>query len=205
MNSTAPAVATTAAARARRWLTLVLWLVAAAVQAAGGEEHFQAGLSAFRGGDYRQALTRFEQARRAGYDSATLDYNVGVSHYKLGDYQQARSALQRAARSPELRGVAYYTLGLTALRLDEPQQALSWFEQVRAATTDESLQALAARQVASLESTPRDPPREWLANVAVNAGYDDNIVDPVSETGRALGDSLFELLALASGPVAGAA
>lgn len=203
MISTPPVVATTVAWRARRWLAVALWLVIATVQAAGGEEQFQTGLGAFRAGDYRQALVHFEQARRAGYDSAMLDYNIGVSHYKLGDYRQARSALQRAVRSPELRGVACYNLGLTALRLDEPQQALDWFEQARAATSDESLQALAGRQIASLESRPPDPPREWLANLAVNVGYDDNIVDPVSETGQVLEDSLFELLALASGPVAG--
>ena len=100
MISAPPVVATTVARRARRWLAVALWLAVAAVQAAGGEEQFQAGLGAFRAGDYRQALVHFEQARHAGYDSATLDYNVGVSHYKLGDYQQARSALQRATSKP---------------------------------------------------------------------------------------------------------
>jgi tetratricopeptide (TPR) repeat protein len=202
--SSLPAVAvTTVTRRMRVWLVAVLCLLAAAVQAATGEEHFQAGVTAFRAGDYLYALSRFEQARRAGYDSPVLDYNVGVSHYKLGDYRQARPALERATRSPELRGVAYYNLGLTALRLDETQQALSRFEQARAVATDESLKALAERQIASLESRPRDPPREWLANLAVNLGYDDNIVDPVTETGQVLEDGLVELLALVSGPVAG--
>lgn len=197
-------MSTTCVRRARPWLAVALWLAVAVATAAGGEEQFQAGLQAFRAGDYRAALTSFEQARRAGYDSATLDYNVGVSHYRLGNYRQADAALQRAARSPELRAVACYNLGLTALRLKDPQQALSWFEQARDATTDESLKDLATRQIANIEEAqPGDPQREWLANLSVNVGYDDNIVDPVSETGQVLEDSLFELLALASGPVAG--
>lgn len=203
MNSTRPVVAPGVARQARRWLMFALWLAAAGVQAAGGDESFQSGLGAFRAGDYRRALALFEQARRAGYDSATLDYNVGVSHYKLGEYTQARDTLQRAARSPELRGVACYNLGLTALRLDAPQEARRWFEQAHAAASDEALRALAARQIAGLDAPPRSRPREWLANITVNTGYDDNLVDPVTEGGQVLEDALVELLALASGPVLG--
>ncbi len=193
-------------------LILTLLLVFATAGTAQAEDtadsSFKAGLKAFRSGDYQTALDHFEQARRQGLERPALDYNLGVSYYKLNDYPQARDAFLRAASHSSTRPLAYYNLGLVELRLDNKQEAMRRFREASATAQDERLQGLAERMLAKLEGKPVEevPSADrawWLASVTLNAGYDDNLVDPRNELSSNQGDGFYELFALASGPLVG--
>jgi len=188
---------------------LLVFATAATAQAAdNADSSFKAGLKAFRSGDYQTALDHFEQARRQGLERPALDYNLGVSYYKLEDYPQARDAFLRAASHTSIRPLAYYNLGLVELRLDNKQEAMRRFRETSATAQDERLQGLAERMLAKLEGQPvEDVPSAdrawWLASVSLNAGYDDNLIDPRIELSSNRGDGFYELFAFASGPLAG--
>lgn len=187
---------------------LLVFATAGMAQAAdNADSSFKAGLKAFRSGDYQTALGQFEQARRQGLERPALDYNLGVSYYKLKDYNRARDAFLRAASHTSIRPLAYYNLGLVELRLDNKPEAMGRFREARDAAQDERLQGLAERMLAKLEGKPVEAPIAdkawWLASASLNAGYDDNLIDPSDQSGSNEGDSFYELFALASGPLVG--
>ncbi len=172
------------------------------------DDSFRLGLQAFRGGDYQTALHLFERARRQGLNRPALDYNLGVSYYKLKDYPQSRSAFLRATEHASTAPLALYNLGLVDLRLGDKQAASNWFREVRRIAQDERLQGLAERMLAKLEDRPLPAESEadqtwWLTSVSLNAGYDDNLIDPSDQSGSEEGDVFYELFALASGTLTG--
>lgn len=185
-------------------MTLLAAFLTTAAWAEVGGQDFQAGLTAFRGGDYLYALSRFQRARRAGMNEPKLHYNIGVCHYKLGDYPEAQDALRLALRSPALKALALYNLGLTALRMQDHQSAAQWFRQASASAQESRLKALAEHQLARLERPTRVDLKDWwVVSVGLNAGYDDHIIDPTEQQTQPPGDSLVDILAFASGPLMG--
>jgi hypothetical protein len=188
---------------------LLVFTTAGTVQSADDADNsFQAGLKAFRSGDYQNALGHFEEARRLGLNRPGLDFNLGVSYYKVQDYPLARDAFIRAATNTNIRPLAYYNLGLVELRLDNRQAATRWFREARAATQNEDLKSLAERMLAKLEGQPgidtvKTAKAWWLSSVSLNTGYDDNLIDPTDQSGSNTGDGFTELFALTGGPLTG--
>lgn len=166
------------------------------------QDLFNEGMHAFRQGDYRQALARFEAAKRAGLGTPALHYNIGVCHYRLGDYGRARAAFEKAAHHRPLAALAHYNLGLVALKEGDRGRALAWFERAGRETEDPKLKRLTADRTAALavEAQPR-----WSAVASANVGYDDNVLPPddLSATGK--GDGFIEAFAAANTRLAGSA
>lgn len=155
-----------------------------------GREHFEAGTSAYRTGDYAAALTAFRAALEAGLTGPAVHFNVGVCAWELGLLDEAEAAFLVVSEHPPMAGIAFYNLGLVSQRRGHEDQARAWFLRARSATTDAGLQRLVAAQ---LEKSPveapvavRPAPRP-LVFAALQAGYDDNVA--LTADGELLGVS----------------
>ncbi len=88
----------------RRWLLPLCLLstgVAASSVSAQTPETIQAfdeGNQFYRQGDYRSALDAYEKARKTGYTSGALFYNMGNAYYRLDETGQAVRYYEKARR-----------------------------------------------------------------------------------------------------------
>jgi hypothetical protein len=60
---------------------------------------FEAGVRAYRDGDFETALRHFEQARADGPDGDPLLFNLGLTLYRLEHYAAGARSVPRAARA----------------------------------------------------------------------------------------------------------
>lgn len=139
---------------------------------------FQAGVTAFKQGNYAGALDFFHQAQSLGFDKPSLHYNIGVCSYKLGRYQEAEEAFRKTATFPQMAPLAYYNLGVVAEKQSDHNNALSWLQKAydNAAPDDVNLRALAANALDQLkdkkDSSDSSP---WTGYASAGIGYDDNV------------------------------
>lgn len=115
--------------------------------AAAADPAFDAGVSASKRGDFRQAVEHFRDARRQGLDTPALHHNLGVAYYRLGRYVQARRAFEQASASPKMRAVAFYNLGLVAQKQGDDKTARAWFRKAYRTAGTRKLRRLAATQL----------------------------------------------------------
>jgi len=162
---------------------------------------FNGGLQAFRAGDYAKALNRFEAARAAGMDTAQLYFNLGVVNFQLKRYAAAHDAFVRAAQSPQMRALSHYNLGLVAQATGDTSGAATWFRRTRDEATDAKLRAQAERQLGIRKSAAT--PKKWFAVVALNAGYDTNLINPTNQAGSTASKPFLETTAFATGVLSG--
>ena len=184
----------------RFFLVIVLYS-SVDVFAAPADDAFDRGLAAARSGQWAVARDQFITAQRAGMDRAALHYNLGVAYYRLGNYPQAAQAFRRAATAPSMASLARYNLGLVALREGDFSVAGREFSLAARTSDDTRRRKLAADQLALLSTRRAD--EQLRLTIAANAGYDDSIVDPLSQTGIAEGSAFTELLAGADSPISG--
>ncbi|MFU8822175.1 MAG: tetratricopeptide repeat protein [Gammaproteobacteria bacterium] len=174
--------------RRRSWsVLLLLWLAGSAVAAtpsgdeAQARDHFAAGTHAYQSGDFAAALAAYRAALEAGLSEPAVHYNIGVCAWELGRLDEAEAAFLAASEHPPMAGLAYYNLGLVSQRRGDRDAARDWFERARAVSTDETLQALVAAQLAARPAgaagaTAAKAARPGpIAFAAVQAGYDDNV------------------------------
>ncbi|HKJ70304.1 MAG TPA: tetratricopeptide repeat protein, partial [Gammaproteobacteria bacterium] len=152
-------------------------VVPAAEAAVPAEQHFQAGVAAFKAGDFRRAAEHFEAAREAGMASPALLYNLGVSYYRLGRYAKAAAAFRALTDAPANRGLAHYNLGLVALARDDDAGARRHFRQARELAGDDRIRRLAGERLAELRRGERrgSDGRRVSALVSASLGYNDNV------------------------------
>lgn len=182
----------------------ILFFLALSVKALAkseADDSFVEGLQAAKNGDYARAITHFRHARRLGKKSDALLYNLGVCFYKLQDYDAAITWFELLLASESNRGLALYNLGLAHAQLGQNVQAVRWFKRVLSSDADNKIKALAARQIKTLYSqqqaqikTARTQQqavrnKRWHAGISLDAGWDDNIVYPESETSSNEGDT----------------
>ncbi|MBN1237492.1 MAG: tetratricopeptide repeat protein [Gammaproteobacteria bacterium] len=193
--------------RIAAYLAIATYFVTAAPAFAVGEssssDAFAAGAAAFSSEEFDTALTHFLAARELGLDGPAIHYNLGVCHYKLGDWRSARAEFEAIAeRFPEMRALAQYNLGLVAQKEQRDAEAQSLFRQAFENSEDETIRALARRQ---LELAPPEEPREWLTLVDARLGHDDNVLllseDIPLPDGQSAESRFTELWGLVSGPL----
>lgn len=120
--------------------------------ATAANSSFDAGVTASKQGDYRQAIEHFLDARAQGVNTPALYHNLGVAYYKLGRYPEARNAFMRAVESPKMRALSFYNLGLVAEKQNDDTAARDWFEKAYDAATTGKLRRLAAAQLGLAEN-----------------------------------------------------
>jgi hypothetical protein len=136
---------------------------------------FQAGVTAFKQGNYESALDFFHQAESLGFAKPSLYYNIGVCSYKLCRYQHAEEAFRKTAAFPKMAPLAYYNLGVVAEKQSDHKQAIHWLQKSydTAEVDDVNLRVLAANALAQIENKPA--PSDWASYVSFGLGYDDNV------------------------------
>lgn len=171
---------------------------------------FEAGLVAFRTGEYETALRQFMAAREQGRHGPELEYNLGATLFRLERFDAAGEAFRRLLEYPEWSDLARYNLGLVALRQSRTGDAEAHFRAVTN-TGNTRLKRLAATQLDKLEATDTSPEtREkparafMLFNIA--AGHDSNVVStPTSlqQGASNAADEFVDVLVFGSVPAAG--
>ncbi len=159
---------------AAAWIPLVTF-------ADDGSALFAEGKNAFRNGDYARAAATYRQAKEAGYDLATVSYNIGVSEYRARNYAAAEQAFVAASVDPRLAPISFYNLGLVAKRQGDLEDARVWFVQARAHRgASKKLKSLATKAVAGLPRTRvarrpilrlDEPKLSDFLRVSVHTGY----------------------------------
>ncbi len=157
---------------ATRLLAALLALASGPLAAA--PDPFKRGVELFKRGEYEEAIQHFKQARREGNGNPVLRYNLGVSYYRLGRYRSAREQFLAITDHPRLGPVAAYNLGLVAWRLKEERTARRWFERA-AGMEDESIAALAARQIEKLDQRRKKKGERWSGYLSAGLGVEDNV------------------------------
>ena len=80
------------------FFTLGFLVVPARAQVTSAVQYFDEGNQLFFQGDYRSAVTSYEQAISHGYISGALFYNMGNTHYRLDEIGQAIRYYEKARR-----------------------------------------------------------------------------------------------------------
>ncbi|MGQ0697356.1 MAG: tetratricopeptide repeat protein [Panacagrimonas sp.] len=150
----------------------LLWAARADAVETNAASPFEAGVAAYRAGEYRVARERFLQAEAAGLDGEELRFNLALSHYKLGDYASARSAFETLRSSPGFAAVAEYHLGLVAAQSGQAEQAAAHLRATQAMTDSAELRQLADMALQRLAATPGS--RRWSASATAGSGFDSN-------------------------------
>jgi len=150
-----------------------------AVNGAGSEE-FREGVSAFKAGNYNQALTHFEASRRQGNRDPRLLYNLAVTYYKLRQFGEAEGLFRMLIDEPEWADLSRYNLGLIARQRGDRRAAERWFRKVQDTAASDKLIYLAGEGLRELGVAVRParvvPPRKWFTLLSLTGGYDDNAI-----------------------------
>lgn len=175
-----------------RLVVLTCLLAVALVRAgsAAADDPYAEGVSAFKQGDYQQALELFLRARATGRDSAALQYNLGVTYYRLERYDEAARVFQALrSRQPAL---AAYNLGLVARARGDQALAVQRFrEAYRAAGPENRLRSLASTALERYGAAP-DEPDALAGGVQMAAGYDDNVSFEPADSREGRDDAFLE-------------
>lgn len=144
-----------------RHLVAGLLLAAGALAPAGvalaadrAAQAFEAGVAAFRAGDYRGALTAFHDAERRGLQNPNLDLNLGLAHFRLGQFQEARACFERVRGDLRYTAIADYHLGVMAAQLGDRETALYYLQSVQQVAQSPALRDQATVALRRLDDVP---------------------------------------------------
>lgn len=155
-------------------------------------EIFKQALTAFRAGNYTNALSGFETARQRGMDSIALRYNLGVTYYQLGRYRQSTKIFRSILKVRKWKGLVNYNLGLIALKQEMKDDAVQHFRQALK-SSDKKINTLATIMLQRLGRQLKGP---WSGYFRSGIGYDDNaaLIDGTEISGTSgKADSFVEL------------
>jgi len=180
--------------RLRLLLLGALVLVSAPATAASSRDAFEAGVAAFRDGDYQQALDHFLAAQQAGLSSRALLYDLGATYFRLGRYAEAERVFSRLRDTvPSARTLATYNLGLIARARGDRNAAADYFRSAYEAAEDGSrLQRLADAALAATGKPVGGRGLGATGGLSVAAGHDDNVAFEPSGDRQEGGDAFLE-------------
>lgn len=177
-----------------------LFITSQAATASPASE-FDLGAKSFKSGDYKTAITHFENARQQGLNTTALYYNLGSSYFKAGEYEKAASSFKRLTSDPKIRALAEYNLGLIALKMNDRKNANAWFSASLKHTIDPKLKALANRQINKTSASYQKP---WSVFLSANVGNDDNInIAPSGSLPTKISESFYKFLAVGDYRISG--
>lgn len=151
------------------------------VMAQPGMEEFRQGVKAAGSKDYRSALKNFQQAKKAGLDSAALQYNLGVTYYKLGQYEKAREEFSALARVEKYKQLANYNLGLIANKQNRKSEAITAFQSAYQTGESDKIRGLARAALKRLGAKPSKLTRKKWAGLATTSYTSDSNVSLVND------------------------
>jgi len=132
---------------------------------------FDAGVRAYRSGDFETALRHFQQALADGSSNDQSLFNLGLTLYRLERYDAARDAFLELRDRPGMTGPADYHLGLIAARRGDRDEAVLRLS--AAANSDSSaLRQLAQSALERLQDS--QPVPRTAAYARAGLGFDSN-------------------------------
>ncbi|MEJ2390497.1 MAG: tetratricopeptide repeat protein [Gammaproteobacteria bacterium] len=182
----------------RVFLLVLGFLTIAPSYAAAGDADFQAGIAAFRSGNYNQAIIAFERARRKGKHSSDLYYNLGVSYYKSGQYQNSETAFRKLLNDKNFRQLAAYNLGLVALAQKRKEDAITWFRKAAASHDNKKVTALARHMLDKY--APRKSAHHINGLLSLGYGHNSNVTLVSTGSPTQQGDNYAQLFGFISLP-----
>jgi tetratricopeptide (TPR) repeat protein len=187
-------------------LVCVARLPAQAAASRAGDP-LQAGIDAFRLGDFTKALSEFLHAEREGLDTPALHYNLGSTYYKLGRNADAETEFRSLLSDPKFGDFARYNLGLIARRTGRSAEAHAHFAAVAEQAKTLPLRGLARAELGGHPSGSSGRRRSaWQGSLEAGAGYDDNVTLAARTaliTPSGAGSPTYSVLGSAGGPLAG--
>ncbi|MCP3849280.1 MAG: outer membrane beta-barrel protein [Gammaproteobacteria bacterium] len=140
------------------------------------ENSFQQGIQSFKSGNYQVAERFFLEAKKQGYTSPQVDYNLGVSSFKQKKFSEAIGHFEQLTSHPELSSVAHYNIGLSLEQQNKTSQAQKYFELAANNNTNEKIRYLAQKKLAEKEESPsKKKKKNWSIYSSITYGYDDNV------------------------------
>jgi len=158
------------------------------VQAAG-EESFNQGLTAYKAGDYENAASLFEKARKEGLNKVSVYFNLGSSYYRLAEYDKAIPMFKQVVESGKMADIGNFNLGLIARKQNNDKLAREYFLQSISVSKNKKLIYLARKNIEEID----DRVGVWKSTVLTEAGFNDNVSN--TATGIAGGGDAFITLA----------
>ena len=146
---------------------------------------FDAGKKAFEKGNYKEAVTQFEKAKKSGDRRVALHYNLGVSYYRLGDMTEAKRNFKIVSRNRGMAALGHYNLGLVARKENDREAAISEFKKVLEISKDKKLIRLADQNLSEIYNYVG----VWRGGVSARLGYDTNVT--TAADGTPAGSSAF--------------
>lgn len=162
------------------------------------ENTFQQGIKSFKQGDYSVAERLFSEARKQGYTSLQINYNLGVATFKQKKYDAAISHFITLVDHPEFSAIAHYNIGLSLERQGKADAAKKYFTLVANDASNEKIQYLAQTKLTEKQPAPvAKKQKKWSVYASFTTAYDDNVELIDKERASGKGDSYLQTYARA--------
>lgn len=154
----------------------ILLMYTSLVFAQPGMDDFNQGIDAAKAGDYKSALKLFEKAKKAGLDSAALQFNLGVMYYKLGQYENANKEFSGLTQLDNYSQLAYYNLGLVANKQNQNTEAVAAFQKAFEEGKSDKIKILSREALKRLGAEPERPSgTTWAGVLSASYASDSNV------------------------------
>jgi len=151
------------------WLA---WLLYSAPAVAVPEmTPFEAGVRAYRSGDFATALRHFQQAQADGASNDQLLFNLALTLYRLEQYDAARDMFLDLREHSGMEGPADYHLGLIAAQRSDNNEAVLRLSAVANSDSSE-LRQLAQTALERMQGS--QPAPRIAAYARTGLGFDSN-------------------------------
>ncbi|MFK7731452.1 MAG: tetratricopeptide repeat protein, partial [Pseudomonadales bacterium] len=160
----------------------------------------------FSKGDYEQALREYSAIRESDTSAApseSLRYNIAVCHYKMKQWQQARALFTQLHNERLSESRFTYSLAVVEKNLGNTERAAALFLEVSALGKDQTLAEAARKQYQLLQPSSKPFVKTRLSkplnlSIELNAGNDNNVLEPSDLSGTGRSDRFTEAIAMVS-------
>lgn len=161
----------------------------------------------FLEGNYEQALSYYTAIRNSdgsSTSSESLRYNTAVCHYKMQQWEQAKTLFTQLHIEDPAESRFTYSLAVVEKNLGNTQRAAALFLEVSALSKDTKLSEAAGKQYRLLQASSkpltksRQTSKPLNLSIELNAGNDNNVLEPSDLSSTDRSDRFIEAIAMAN-------
>lgn len=113
-----------------------------------GVLHYWQGIVANRLNDFPKAISSFDKAIQAGFDSPDINYELGQALYANENMKRARAQFAKSYKRKYKRGVSLYYIAFISKEIRDYKKAYKFFKQIRKLPPEEATEV---RQAAEMQ------------------------------------------------------